>query len=97
MSSVEKKNVLELLRQMGSYGCPHFELGRVTGEKKGCCGTSHSFSYFPTCTLVNNTCPGIKSCPRLDPITKQMLTDQWQSDLNRKKIIDTSKIIKDRR
>jgi hypothetical protein len=90
MSSVEKKTIQQILRNLGSCNCPHFELGRIIGKQKGCCGGTHQFSYFPTCKLSNTSCEGIQTCPRLDPETKSIIEEQWKQDVARNKIFKPS-------
>jgi len=95
MSSVDKKQVISLLRQTGSYLCPHYQLDRTIGEKKGCCGRSHQFEYAPMCKLANGSCYGLSQCPRLDMTTKSNLIQQWSQDLRTRKIIDPTQFMVD--
>lgn len=95
LNSVEKKKTLQLLRRMGSYLCPHFVLQRSAEEKKGCCGTSHEFDYFPTCTLVDGNCPGLTSCPRLNEESKKKYIERWRLDTLQKKVIKVAPLIRD--
>jgi len=88
MNTVDKKQVLNLLRQTGCYLCPHFQLNRVIGKKKGCCGGSHDFDYIPACKLASGSCYGLCQCLRLDIKTKSELIQQWTHDLRVKKNID---------
>ena len=95
MSSVEKNQVLNLLRQTGSYLCPHFQLSRVIGQKKGCCGQSHNFDYIPACKLIDGSCHGLAQCPRLDIKLKSTLIQQWTHDLQIRKVINVTSFMTD--
>ena len=84
MSNPYKKEATKIYRMLadsGAHHCPHFILNRKRStEKIGCCGRSHSFTYFPICTLADDQCPGLEACSRLDSETKAELIRLWESD-----------------
>jgi hypothetical protein len=81
MNSLVK--IQQIMLQSGAYRCPHFEIQQVGSKQKSraCCNQKGGSELVPVCGLINNICPGLANCPRLDLQTKSSLIQAWTSDL----------------